>query len=130
MIRCALENKPLPIYGTGENVRDWIFVKDHCRGIALALEKGQFGDSYCFGGNSERRNIDVVNLICQLLDNLMPRADRKSYKEQINFVTDRKGHDLRYAIDDTKARNALGYRTDFTFEERFAETVNWYLQNG
>lgn len=130
MIRCALENQPLPVYGTGENVRDWIFVKDHCRGIALALEKGKLGESYCFGGNSERRNIDVVNLICQLLDDLSPRADRKSYKEQINFVTDRKGHDLRYAINDAKARNVLGYRTDVTFEKRFAETINWYLQNG
>ena len=129
VIRCAQAGMKLPVYGTGENVRDWIFVKDHCRGIALALEKGEVGESYCFGGNSERRNIDVVNLICQYLDEMKPRPDNKSYGEQVTFVPDRKGHDLRYAIDDSKARLKLGYATDVVFETHLRNTVKWYLGN-
>jgi dTDP-glucose 4,6-dehydratase len=129
MIRCALQGKNLPVYGTGENVRDWIHVEDHCRGIALALEKGEIGRSYCFGGNAERKNIDVVHLICDALDNIRPRSDGQSYRSQISFVADRMGHDLRYAIDDTRARTELGYSTDKTFEALFADTVKWYVDH-
>lgn len=129
IIRCAQAGRALPVYGRGENIRDWIFVKDHCRGIALALEKGEVGESYCFGGNSERRNIDVVHLICQFLDEMKPRPDKKSYAEQITFVTDRKGHDLRYAINDKKARLQLGYATDVVFETHLKDTVKWYLED-
>jgi dTDP-glucose 4,6-dehydratase len=127
MIKCALEGKPLPVYGKGENIRDWIYVGDHCRGIALALENGKTGRTYCFGGNSERTNIDVVKLICACLDELRPRKDGKKYEEQITFVGDRLGHDLRYAIDDTRAREELGYTTDIVFEDRMKDTVKWYI---
>lgn len=127
MIRCALQGKPLPVYGRGENVRDWIYVGDHCRGIALALEKGAPGRSYCFGGNAERRNIDVVHMICDILDQTAPKGDGTSYRDQISFVTDRLGHDLRYAIDDARARHELGYTTDVAFNDYFRQTVEWYL---
>lgn len=129
MIKCALAGKNLPVYGDGKNVRDWIHVEDHANGIALALQNAEVGETFCFGGNAERENIYIVNLICTLLDELNPREDGQSYKQQITFVTDRLGHDLRYAIDDTKAREALGYRTDISFEDRFKETVQWYLAN-
>lgn len=127
MIRCALRAKPLPVYARGENVRDWIFAQDHCRGLALALEKGTIGETYCFGGNAERRNIDLVTTICDVLDELRPAASGDSYRKQISFVSDRLGHDLRYAIDDSKARRELGYTTDVVFEDRFRETIEWYL---
>lgn len=129
MITHALAGKKLPVYGQGLNIRDWIYVGDHCRGIALTLEKGTIGSSYCFGGNSERRNIDLVTRICEILDELKPRLDGQSYKEQISFVTDRAGHDKRYAIDDTKARNELGYQTNTSFEERLRYTVEWFVDN-
>ncbi|NDG85531.1 MAG: dTDP-glucose 4,6-dehydratase, partial [Proteobacteria bacterium] len=109
MIFCALQGKPLPVYGKGENIRDWIHVKDHARGVLLALEKGRVGDTFCFGGNSERKNLEVVHALCAALDELRPRAGGKSYRELITFVTDRPGHDFRYAIDDSKAQRELGY---------------------
>lgn len=130
MINCALSGRPLPVYGTGHNVRDWIHVSDHCRGIMLAIEKGLPGESYCFGGRSERRNLNVVEAICDELDRVRPRADGKSYREQITFVEDRKGHDWRYAIDDAKAERELGFKREFTsFEEGLRATVGWYLDN-
>lgn len=130
MINCALSGRPLPVYGTGHNVRDWIHVSDHCRGIMLAIEKGLPGESYCFGGRSERRNLNVVEAICDELDRVRPRADGKSYREQITFVEDRKGHDWRYAIDDAKAERELGFKREFTsFEEGLKATVGWYLNN-
>jgi dTDP-glucose 4,6-dehydratase len=129
VIRTALAGKNIPVYGKGENVRDWIYVGDHCHGVALALEKGAPGDTYCLGGNSERRNIDLVRRICTILDELKPREDGKSYTDQITFVTERKGHDLRYAIDDTKAQSELGYQASLPFEERLAQTVQWYLDH-
>lgn len=130
MITCALAEKPLPIYGSGQNVRDWIHVEDHCAGIALALEKGRPGATYCFGGNAERRNVDVVKAICHLLDEKKPRTNGKSYEELIHFVEDRKGHDWRYAIDDSKAQRELGFKRRYEgFEEGLAATINWYLEN-
>lgn len=129
MILCALANKNLPVYGQGKNVRDWIHVQDHCDGILLALEKGKAGSLYCFGGNAERKNIDVVKLICDGLDKLSPRKDGQSYSKQISYVTDRLGHDFRYAIDDSFAKNELGFRQKFTFELGLADTIRWYLTN-
>jgi dTDP-glucose 4,6-dehydratase len=130
MIHCALNGKPLPVYGNGQNVRDWIHVSDHARGVELALRNGRLGESYCFGGRSERRNIEVVEKICSILDELRPRADGGSYRQQITFVEDRKGHDWRYAIDDSKAEIELGFRRDFdSFEEGLRSTIHWYLEN-
>jgi dTDP-glucose 4,6-dehydratase len=129
MIQCALSGKPLPVYGNGRNVRDWIHVKDHCRGVWLAATRGVPGETYCFGGNSERRNLDVVEKICDILDEVTPRGSG-SYREQIKFVEDRKGHDWRYAIDDRKAQREIGFeRTFASFEDGLRDTVQWYLKN-
>jgi dTDP-glucose 4,6-dehydratase len=129
MINCALSGKPLPVYGNGMNVRDWIHVEDHCRGIMLALQRGRPGSSYCLGGRSEMKNIDLVNLICSELDNVRPRADGKSYSSQITFVKDRPGHDLRYAIDDSLAETELAFRRTHSFESGLKSTIRWYLEN-
>lgn len=130
MINCALGGKPLPVYGSGRNVRDWIHVADHARGVEMALRQGRVGESYCFGGRSERRNIEVVEAICTILDEVRPRKDGGSYREQITFVEDRKGHDWRYAIDDSKAETELGFRREFdSFEKGLRATVQWYLDN-
>lgn len=130
MIDCALNNQNLPVYGHGENVRDWIHVEDHAQGLVLALERGKVGESYCFGGRSERKNIDVVRAICKTLDQLKPRADKKPYEDLITFVTDRAGHDWRYAIDDTKAERDLGFERKYqNFEVGLKQTVQWYLDN-
>jgi dTDP-glucose 4,6-dehydratase len=130
MINCALQNLPLPVYGNGKNVRDWIHVKDHCRGILRAIEDGVPGETYCFGGNSERTNLQVVEMICRELDEQHPRDDGSSYSKQISFVEDRKGHDWRYAIDDSKAQKALGYDRHYkVFEAGLKDTVQWYLNN-
>ena len=130
MIECALSEKPLPVYGNGQNVRDWIHVSDHCAGVWLAAEKGTPGESYCFGGRSERRNLNVVESICDILDLLKPRANKASYRNLISFVEDRKGHDWRYAIDDSRAERELGFkRTYQSFEIGLEQTVKWYLEN-
>lgn len=129
MIQCALKGKPLPVYGDGKNVRDWIHVEDHCNGILLALEKGSPGEVYCLGGNSERKNIDLVNLLCKELDALSPRKDGKSYSTQITFVKDRLGHDLRYAIDDSYAKSEIGFTQKHSFEKGLKNTIAWYLDN-
>ncbi len=128
VIFSCLNDKPIPIYGNGKNIRDWIYVEDHCNGVELALKKGRVGESYCFGGDAEKENIEIVTMICEILDDLKPRSDRKSYKEQISFVADRLGHDLRYAIDDNKAKNELGFSLSKNFKERLKETVNWYIK--
>ncbi len=127
IIRSALSDKIIPIYGNGRNIRDWIQVEDHCDGIYLALTKGRLGESYCFGGNCEKENISLAKIICEILDKIHPKKDGKSYSAQITFVEDRLGHDKRYAIDDSKARNELGFVSAKTFEERILEIVNWYL---
>jgi dTDP-glucose 4,6-dehydratase len=130
MIHCALTNRPLPVYGDGGNIRDWIHVEDHARGVALALEKGRPGETYCFGGDSERNNLDVVKSICTTLDSLRPRTDGKPHSSNIQFVTDRLGHDRRYAIDDTKAMRELGFKREYRhFEDGLKATIEWYLQN-
>ena len=125
----ALNGEPLPVYGDGSNVRDWLFVDDHARALQAVFERGTPGETYNVGGNAERRNIEVVKAICSVLDTLRPRTDGLSYSEQITFVTDRPGHDQRYAIDATKIRNDLGWEPSVTFEEGIQQTVSWYLEN-
>ena len=125
----ALAGKSLPVYGDGQNVRDWLYVADHCAAIELALAKGRVGETYNIGGRNERTNLDVVNVICGLLDELQPRADGKPYRAQIAFVTDRPGHDLRYAIDASKLETELGWRAQENFESGIRKTVQWYLDN-
>jgi dTDP-glucose 4,6-dehydratase len=130
MITNALAGKPLPVYGDGGNVRDWIHVEDHSAGISLALERGRPGETYCFGGDAERNNLQVVRAICAELDALQPRADGRPHDAGIAFVTDRLGHDRRYAIDDTKASTELGFTRRYAnFEQGLAQTVRWYLDN-
>lgn len=129
MINCALAGKPLPVYGNGKNVRDWIHVSDHARGVRLAMDSGRPGEKYCFGGRSERQNLDVVHAICAEIDRVRPKKSG-SYRDQISFVEDRKGHDWRYAIDDAKAERELGFERQFPkFEDGLKHTVDWYLQN-
>lgn len=127
MITKALNNDPLPVYGQGANIRDWIHVEDHCRGIHLALTKGNIGEVYCFGGKEERKNLDIVNLICKILQEIAP-IDR-NYKDQITFVEDRPGHDFRYAIDDSKAESELGFTRQYDFNKGLTATITWYLEN-
>jgi len=125
----ALNNKPLPIYGDGQQVRDWLYVGDHCSAIREVLAKGRLGETYNIGGWNEKANIDVVKTICQILDELKPRADGKTYAEQITFVKDRPGHDRRYAIDASKIKRELGWRPAETFDSGIKKTVQWYLNN-
>jgi dTDP-glucose 4,6-dehydratase len=129
MITNALNGKALPVYGDGKNIRDWINVHDHCAGIYLALTKGKPGETYCFGGNAEKNNIEVVTTICAILDELSPRKDGAKHITAMQFVKDRLGHDRRYAIDDSKAERELGYAKKFTFESGIRDTVKWYLEN-
>jgi len=124
----ALGGQELPVYGDGSNVRDWLFVEDHARALATVFEKGEPGETYNVGGNSERKNIEVVRAICAALDRRQPRADGASYAEQIQFVSDRPGHDQRYAIDASKIRDELGWEPEVTFEEGIDRTVDWYLE--
>ena len=123
----ALHGKPIPVYGKGENVRDWLYVEDHADALLLVVEKGAIGRSYNIGGENERRNIDLVRTICALLDEMKPKAG--SYADQITFVTDRPGHDARYAIDPSRIRDELGWRPSVTVEEGLRRTVRWYLDN-
>jgi dTDP-glucose 4,6-dehydratase len=125
----ALNGKPLPIYGDGQQIRDWLYVGDHCSAICEVLAKGRLGETYNIGGWNEKANIDVVKTICQILDGLKPRSDGKSYAEQITFVTDRPGHDRRYAIDASKIERELGWRPAETFDTGIRKTVQWYLDN-
>lgn len=129
IIHNALAGKPLPIYGNGLNIRDWLYVGDHCTAIARVLESGTPGEVYNIGGNNEKTNIEVVHTLCDLLDTLNPRGDGKSYREQITFVTDRPGHDARYAIDAGKIKNDLGWEPQETFETGLKKTVIWYLEH-
>ncbi len=125
----ALAGKPLPIYGDGQQIRDWLYVKDHCSAIRRVLEAGKLGETYNVGGWNEKPNLDVVHTLCSILDELRPRADGKPYKEQITYVTDRPGHDRRYAIDATKIERELGWKPAETFESGIRKTVQWYLDN-
>lgn len=128
-IHNALAGKPLPIYGDGQQIRDWLYVKDHCSAIRRVLEAGRVGEVYNIGGWNEKTNLDVVGTLCQILDEEQPRADGKSYAEQITFVTDRPGHDRRYAIDATKLERELGWKPAETFETGIRKTVRWYLEH-
>jgi dTDP-glucose 4,6-dehydratase len=119
----------LPVYGTGSNVRDWLHVEDHVEALVLLLEKGRPGQRYNVGGGAEHCNLDVVHSICHLLDEIRPRPTGKSYTEQISFVTDRPGHDLRYAIDATKIRTELNWIPSRNFDLGLRETIDWYLAN-
>ena len=129
MIVNALAGKPLPIYGDGQQIRDWLYVRDHCSAICRVLEAGKVGETYNVGGWNEKANIDIVKTVCALLDELRPRADGKSYAEQITFVTDRPGHDRRYAIDARKLERELGWKPAETFETGIRKTVQWYLDH-
>jgi len=125
----ALAGKPLPIYGDGQQVRDWLYVEDHCRAIARVLEAGRVGECYNIGGWNEKANLDVVNTLCSILDELQPRADGKAYTEQITYVKDRPGHDRRYAMDASKMERELGWKPRESFETGIRKTVQWYLSN-
>jgi len=127
IIKHALNNSSIPIYGNGENIRDWMYTKDFCYAIDLVLHNSSPGEQYVVGTNTEIRNIDLVNQICDILDELMPKEDNTSYKEQISFVDDRLGHDLRYAIDSDKIRYSLGWEPQISFDEGIRETVIHYL---
>ena len=138
IIRNALQGNPIPIYGDGKNIRDWLYVLDHCKGIDLAYHKGKAGETYNIGGRNERTNIYIANKICEILDELYPLKNNlrfktqnsklKSYKELITFVEDRPGHDRRYAIDASKIENELGWRAEENFESGIMKTVEWYLK--
>ncbi|MDN6874673.1 dTDP-glucose 4,6-dehydratase [Pseudomonas citronellolis] len=129
VIHNALAGKPLPVYGDGQQVRDWLYVKDHCAAIRRVLEAGQLGETYNVGGWNEKANIDVVHTLCDILDQEQPRTDGRSYREQITFVKDRPGHDRRYAIDATRLERELGWKPAETFETGIRKTVRWYLDN-
>ncbi len=129
MILNALAGKPLPVYGDGANIRDWLHVDDHCRALLAVLEKGAPGETYAIGGRSERTNIAIVETLCAILDRKRPRTDGKPYREQIAFVADRPGHDRRYAIDAGKIERELGWKPQETFEKGLEKTVAWYLDN-
>ena len=127
MIVNALAGKPLPVYGDGQNVRDWLYVGDHCSAIRAVLARGRPGETYNVGGNAETRNLDVVRTLCRLLAARVPGRD---FTAQVAFVADRPGHDRRYAIDATKIRGELGWAPAETFESGLAKAVDWYLDNG
>jgi dTDP-glucose 4,6-dehydratase len=129
MILNALDGKPLPVYGDGQQIRDWLFVEDHACAIWLVLQKGRLGETYNVGGLNERANLDVVKTLCALLDAKSPRPDGTSYSAQITYVADRPGHDRRYAIDCSKIQNELGWSPRESFETGLAKTVDWYLAN-
>ena len=129
MILNALEGKPLPVYGKGNQVRDWLYVEDHARALYQVLTEGEVGQTYNIGGHNEKQNIEVVNTICALLDEFRPRADGRAYRELITHVTDRPGHDLRYAIDAGKIQRELGWAPQESFESGIRKTVEWYLNN-
>ncbi|NNM22355.1 MAG: dTDP-glucose 4,6-dehydratase [Flavobacteriaceae bacterium] len=125
IIRKAIGGEPIPIYGDGQNIRDWLYVRDHCVGIKLVLDSGRLGETYNIGGRNERKNLYIAQTICDLLDEMQP--GKSSYREQISFVTDRPGHDFRYAIDASKIENELGWKAEENFESGIRKTIQWYL---
>ena len=129
MILNILEEKPLPIYGDGKNVRDWLYVIDHCDALIKVFEDGKPGETYNIGGSAERQNIEIVHLLCDIMDKRLGRSGRKSSRSLIHFVTDRPGHDFRYAIDATKIREELGWNPDHRFEDALEATVDWYMNH-
>lgn len=129
IIRSCIQNKDIPIYGNGKNIRDWIYVGDHCDGIELALTSGKTDQTYLFGGEKELRNLEIAHKICEILDSIKPKADGTSYKSQIKFVQDRAGHDFRYAISNKKSFQELGFKPSKSFEERLRETIEFFIKN-
>jgi dTDP-glucose 4,6-dehydratase len=131
MILNAIEGKPLPVYGKGSQIRDWLYVEDHAKALYLAASKGKPGHTYNIGGKNEKKNLEVVNIICEILENsnLKKPLNVNKYKDLITFVKDRPGHDLRYAIDASKIENELGWKPEETFESGIKKTVKWYLDN-
>ncbi|PKV48765.1 dTDP-glucose 4,6-dehydratase [Aquimarina sp. MAR_2010_214] len=128
IIRKAINEENIPIYGDGKNVRDWLYVLDHCKGIDLVLRKGKIGETYNIGGKNERENIYIATTICEILDTIIPRSTAKSYKDLITYVTDRPGHDFRYAIDASKIENELEWGAEENFETGIVKTIRWYLE--
>ena len=129
IIRSCLQNKDIPIYGNGKNIRDWIYVGDHCDGIELALVSGKSDETYLFGGEKELRNLEIAQKICEILDEIKPKADGTSYKSQIKFVQDRAGHDFRYAISNKKSFQELGFKPSKSFDDRLRETIEFFIKN-
>jgi len=129
VILAALGGKPIPVYGTGSNIRDWLYVEDHARALLAVLERGRVGESYNIGGRSELRNLDLVRLLCSMLDKLLPNSPHCQHEKLLTFVTDRPGHDQRYAIDASKIERELGWRPEVMVEEGIWNTVCWYLEN-
>ena len=129
MIINAINGNPLPVYGAGKNIRDWLYVLDHCEAILTVLEKGKVGQTYNIGGGNEIKNLEVVEMICNVLDRLIPKKNSKSYKDLINFVEDRPGHDFRYAIDAQKINSKLGWYPKESFESGLEKTIKWYIEN-
>lgn len=125
----ALDHKPLPIYGDGQNIRNWLYVLEHCQALRIVMDHGQLGETYNIGGKHEKSNLEVVNTVCELLDEMSPRADGQSYRQQITFVKDRLGHDRRYGIDYSKIKTQLGWEPQEAFESGLRKTVQWYLDN-
>lgn len=128
ILKC-LTGSPIPVYGNGLNVRDWLYVEDHCEALRAVVERGRVSETYNIGGDNEQRNIDLVRTLCRIVDRCRPRADGRAYEDQITFVADRPGHDLRYAIDATKIRKELGWQPNQDHESGFEKTVRWYLEN-
>jgi dTDP-glucose 4,6-dehydratase len=129
IINNALAGKPLPVYGKGDNIRDWLYVDDHADALQLVLEQGKLGESYNIGGFNEHTNLDVVHRVCDILDELLPESEHCPHRNLITFVTDRPGHDQRYAIDATKINRELGWKPKETFETGLRKTVEWYINN-
>lgn len=129
MISNAVKGKKLPIYGDGKNIRDWLYVEDHCSAIIKILEKGKVGETYNIGGNSEKNNNEIVSEICKILDSILPREDKTSYLSQIEYVEDRAGHDFRYSLDISKINKELGWFPEQTFSAGLEKTIKWYLDN-
>jgi dTDP-glucose 4,6-dehydratase len=125
----ALDGKSLPIYGDGQQIRDWLYVKDHCAALRCVLEKGRIGQTYNIGGSNEKTNLEVVQTICRILDEMRPRMDGKSYSSQITYVEDRPGHDRRYSIDASKIQSELAWRPLESFDTGIKKTIRWYLEN-
>ena len=130
MIMKALGNEPLPVYGDGQQIRDWIHVTDHCRALSMILDCGNVGETYIVGSETPRPNLEIVHSLCGILDRLRPRSDGKSYKSLIEHVADRPGHDARYAVDSSKLRQELGWQANYGLDEGLKQTVEWYLANG
>ena len=129
MIINCLEQKSLPVYGNGENIRDWIYVIDHCKAIVKIMQNGSIGENYNIGGSCEKTNNEIVQKICLIMDEIKPRSNNKSYSELIVYVEDRLGHDFRYAVDSSKLENDLGWKPQFDFDSNLKKTIKWYLDN-